>query len=110
MKLKISKQGTESISSYFMPTIILFADVRIRENANCESDLLGAKLLRSILHDVDIVFKRKLLTLAKDYKIKMSDAQGIVLLKFLLEFPIPEGQFWLQNLRNNITAQLHKQI
>lgn len=110
MKLKINKQGAESISTYFMVTIILLADVRIRDSRHNQNEYLGAKLLRAILHDVDVIFKRKLLTQAKDYKIKLTDAEGIVLLKFMLEFPIPPGQFWLQNLRNNVTSQLDKQI
>jgi hypothetical protein len=110
MKLKISKQGAESVSTYFMPTIMMMANMRVKESEHAQIELLSAKLLRAILEDVDIIFKKKLLTQAKDYKIKMNDACGIVLLKFLLEFPVPENQFWLHNLRQNVTDQLHKQI
>ncbi|GEM_PF-4547565 len=113
MKLKIDKQGAESISNYFMHTIIMIVDARVRESKHNQNEYLGAKLLRSILQEVDFIFKRKLLTQAKDYKIKLTDAEGIVLLKFLLEFPIPGNEItspWLHNLRNNVTLQLDKQI
>ena len=107
MTLKLDRQHLEAVSVQFMPLLLLFSDIPGQRST---ADLLTGKLLKSIISDLDITFKRKLLCKQRKFNLHLKDAEGIVLLHQLIKFPIPEGQFWLDNLRNKIVADLHKQV
>jgi|ERR1035437_2667971 hypothetical protein len=104
MRLEINRQYLEDLSKHFLPYMIMVCE------ANLEgTDSILYKLSKSILTDIDIIFKRKLLTVQKKFCIKMKDAEGLIFKRFMLEFPIPSDHFWRNNLRNQIILQLDKQ-
>ena len=109
MKLKIDRQQLNDLSIYFLPFMLQLVEARLRQDKGTEQEFLD-KICRSILVDIDTMFKRKLLTLQVKFKIHFTEAEGIVLLQFLLKFPIPGDHFWRNNLRNQIIQQLHKQL
>src|SRR5687768_12351483 len=110
MKLKISRQHADAISSQFMPHILVLHDARLRETVNNPNEQLINKILKSILCDLDIMFKRRMLTKTRVFTIDFSDAQGIVFYMCMLSFPVPSHQIYLHNLRNQVVQELHKQI
>lgn len=109
MVLKINRQYLEDLTSYFMPFMLKALESRRRIDEGTEIELLD-KICYSVLQDIYIVFQRKKLTLQQKFTIRFKDAEGIIFMRGLLNFPLPADQFWRQNLRNQIIEQLDKQI
>lgn len=109
MKLKLSRQYLEDISLNFMPVMIMTAEARIRMNKGTELETLD-RICLSVLQDIDLAFKRKRLTMQHKFSITFSEAEGIIFMKGLLNFPIPAEHFWRLNYRNQIVEQLDKQL
>lgn len=109
MKLKLSRQYLEDLSNYFMPFMLKSIESRRRLNEGTENELLD-KICYSVLCDIDLILKRKQLTMQKKFSISLKESEGVILMKGLLNFPIPAEQFWRCNLRNQLVEQLDKQI
>lgn len=109
MKLKLSRQYLEDLSNYFIPFILRVVEARIHENVGTDSALLDI-ICRSTMETIDVMFKKKLLTDQQKFKLKFTEAEGIIFMKLLLQFPIPADHFWRNNLRNQIVEQLDKQL
>lgn len=109
MKLKLSRQYLEDLNNYFMPFMLKAVESRARINEGTENELLD-KICYSVLQDIFLALRRKELTMQQKFSINLKEAEGIIFMKGLLNFPIPADQFWRQNLRNQIVEQLDKQL
>lgn len=107
--LKISRQQLEDLCGYFLPVMIMMIEANVRSHEGIESQL-GFRVSLSVMKDIENLLMRKYLGCSNKFKIKFSEAQAIILVQMLIDFPIPSGEFWRINLRNNIVEQLHKQI
>ena len=105
MHLELNRQYLEDLDKYFLPYMIMVCDA----NLNGTDNYLF-KLSKSILSDIEIIFKRKLLTMQKKFTIKMKEAEGLIFYKFMMEFPLHPDHYWRQLLRNQIIEQLNKQL
>lgn len=109
MQLKIDRQYLEDLSSYFMPFMLKTVASQARLHEGTETELLD-KICYSVLKDIELTLARKKLTLQKKFTIKLKEAEGIIFMKGLINFPLPPEHFWRHNLRNQIIEQLDKQI
>jgi hypothetical protein len=109
MVIKISRHYLEDLSNYFLPIMLKMTEARARVNEGTELEDLY-KISYSVLNDIDLMFDRKNLTLQKKFTIRLKDAEGIILYKMLLNFPIAGDDVWRVLLRNQIVEQLDKQI
>ncbi len=109
MQLKINRQYLEDLSSYFMPFMLKTIESKARLHEGTEMELLD-KICYSVLKDIELTLARKKLTLQRNFSIKLKDSEGIILMKGLINFPLPPDHFWRHNLRNQIIEQVDKQI
>ena len=107
MKLKIDRGQARSVQQRFFPYLVQLCDMRIRDTKN-EQDLLIAKLVRSVLTDVQIKFDRKLIGFAERFTFKFTDSESIVLYKLLMLLPLDAKDVWLTQLRQYIIECLYR--
>lgn len=108
MKLQIERQQLDDLSTYFLPFMLKVIDSQLLQNKGTDLEFSN-KVLKSILSDVDLIFKRKVLCRQRKFQITFKEAEGLVLMYFLLRFPIPADHWYRLNLRNQLVEQLHKQ-
>lgn len=108
-KLKMERQHLEDMCAYFLPLMdkILASRLAIFQGTEHE---ISYRVTYSIFCGVHKDFKRKQLNELKKVCMKYSEAEAIVFMQLLLQFPIPADHFWRMNLRNNFVDQLHKQL
>lgn len=77
----------------------------------CSGEYLTARLINSLLTDVQLLFKKKLInTNCKIIKIIMSEAQAISFYKMLLTLPVPADHFYFNRIRNAWIEILDQQL
>jgi len=107
--LKINRQHLEDLCGYFLPVMMQMLDARALIERGTEYEYL-LRIGVSVMKDVEKKLMKKYLTESFKFKIKFSEAEAIILMKLLLQFPLSSVDFWRLNLRNNIVEQLHKQL
>ena len=107
--LKINRQCLEDLCGFFLPVMMEMLEARMRIEKGTEYEYF-IRVSLSVMQAVEKMLMRKYLTESFNFKIKFSEAEAIILMKLLLQFPLPADHFWRQNLRNNIVEQLHKQL
>lgn len=110
ISLKFHRDQARCIEENFLPLMLKFAELKLRETQNSTDDFLNAKILLTLINEVNIIFKRKLLTQAIKFHFKFNDAQAITFYKFLMNHPVPPSQFYLNNLRQHVIDVLHPQF
>ena len=74
-------------------------------------EYLTVRLINCLLSEVEILFKRKLITTSGDkINIKMSHAQGIAFYRALLTMPVGAENFYLNFIRNQWIEIIDQQI
>lgn len=84
--------------------------MKLRDAAPASNDYFNNKILLTLIKEVQIIFKRKLLTQAINFHFRLNDAQAITLYKFIMEHPVPAIELYLLNLRQHVCDVLHKQF
>lgn len=114
ISLKLSRDRARCIEEVMFPLIRATAELHVREKLQIigqyENEYLTAKILLTLIAEVDVIFKRKLLGQAKEFKFNFNDAQAITFYKFLMNHPIGPVEIYLLNLRQHVCQILHKQF
>ncbi len=112
--LTTPRQFAEFADSTIFRYIDLLTDSKIKSLAHVNKnhdDYLFGILIICLLHEVKIIFKKRLLNSnAKYLKIKMSMAHGIAFYKTLLNLPVPADNFYFNHIRNLWIESLDQQI
>lgn len=104
MKLRVNRQILEDLCNHFMPYMLLLAASKI------EPGDLYNRMCKSILNDIEIMMKRKLLTRPAMFTISFKEHEAIAFMQFLGDVGIEPTQFWRVNMRQQVIDQLHKQL
>lgn len=110
MILKTDRQDARSMQQYFFPYLTEFCKTSILNAGSDTEKKLTAKMIASIFELVKQRVDKKLCTHSENFKLKFSDAEGIVLYKLLSSLPLPDQQFYLIQLRQNTINHFHKLI
>lgn len=108
------RQYAEFANNTIFVYIDLLAETKMKNLVSVKKthdDYLFAILMICLLHEVKIIFKKRLInSTAKTLKIKMSMAHGIAFYKTLLSLPVPADNFYFNHIRNLWIESLDQQI
>lgn len=107
--LKINRQWLEDLCGYFLPFMTQMLDSKVQTFRGSDTEAFY-RVCSSVMNDLEKLLIKKYLAESNKFKIKLTEAQAILLLKLMLQFPIPADHFWRINLRNNIVDQLDRQL
>lgn len=109
ISLKLSRQYLDDLCRHFLPYMISVLESRKRTAKGTEGYLAATTIL-SVMEDMETMFQRKTLTVQQKFNIGLKEHEAIIMMEFMLNFPLDENQFWRRNLRNYIIEQLHNQL
>ncbi len=107
--LKIERDDTRMLQENFFPYLSMLVNSKIKA-ATGSDDLLNWKIIRSLFTDIKKKVTRKLLTEAKRFTFKFSDAEGITVFQLLMVMPVTVEEIYMQLLRTRVCDTLHKQM
>ncbi len=108
--LKLKRDQARCIDDYFFPYMIAVAVMKMNNAGKLSDEYLNAKVLYTLIIEVEKIFRRKLASEANKFNFKLNDAQGITFDKFLMNHPMNAEEFYLNHLRQHIIDVLFKQI
>lgn len=71
---------------------------------------LSVRIVQCCFLELKKIIARRLLSDAKKFKLKITNAQGITFYKLLLILPLDPAEVWLHTLRQQIITQLDPQL
>lgn len=107
--IPLQRDQARAVQQNFCPYLERYCEAKIK-TAVSEDERLIYMIIRSLFLDVYKMISKKLLTDAKQFKFKLSEAEAIALYKLLIAFPIKVDQFWYVNLRQTIVDVIHGQL
>jgi len=110
MILRTDRQDARSMQQYFFPFLTEYCKTNILNAGNDLEKKLIAKMITGVFDLVKERVDKKLCTHSENFKLKFTDAEGIVLYKLLTVLPLPDQQFYLIQLRQNTINHFHKLI
>lgn len=110
VRFKLSRDQAREIEEKFFPYMMLAEKMKLRDARMHEYEFFITKMKISLLHDIIITFKRKLLTDQKKFLFKFPDHHGICLYQLLIKQPVDSTRVYDVWLRQNLMNVLHKQL
>lgn len=110
VRFKLSRDQTRYIDDHFFPYMLMYEKMQLRNCRLEEYNFFVSKMKLSLLNDVVLTFKRKLLTTQEKMLFKFSDAHGICLYQYLVHHPIDQTIVYAVMLRQNLIEVLRKQL
>lgn len=114
LSLSTYRQDLEAAEKYFFPFIIEWKQTNL--NNLTDSNMQGGPFLFAVavnclIDEVILMMRKKLInTSSQQFKLKFTDAQGVIFYRSLLILPIPAQQFYLNKVRNEWIEQLDRQL
>ena len=108
--LRLTRDQARLIEKNFLPYMIMLAKSKAASVSTGSIKHLRYKIILSLIHDVQLLFKRKLLTTALKLKFNLSDAHGVAFYIFLMRQPISDKEIFAQVLRQQICNHLYQQL
>lgn len=112
--LKTNRQDLETVRNYFLPFIRLWKQTNlnnIRDTNMHGAEFLLAVAINCIVDENVLLIQKKLLnTSSANQKIKLTDAQAVVLYRLFIVLPLPAQEFYFNKLRNEWIEQLDRQL
>jgi hypothetical protein len=112
--LRTYRQHVETASTYFFPYINEAKRTRLNNLQNqhiTSEEYFSAVVINTLLDDVEFIFDKKLITTkSQKLKFELSDAEGIVLYKTLLNLPLPREQIYFNQVRMEWLASLDQEL
>lgn len=107
--IPLQRDQARAVQQNFCPYLERYCETKIR-TAVSEDERLIYMIIRSLFLDVYKMICKKLLTDAKHFKFKLTEAEAIAMYKLLIALPIQADQFWYCNLRQTIIDIIHSQL
>lgn len=112
--IKTNRQDLETVGIYFIPFIKEWKQTNlnnIKDSNMHGGEFLLAVAINCIVDENLLLIKKKLInTSSTNQKIKLTDAQAVVLYRLLIILPIPAVEFYFNKLRNEWIEQLDRQL
>lgn len=109
IRIRLSRDQARHAQEKYFPYMMMLAKFKVREAYGRDNDLALAKMLLSLLHDVHIMFAKKLLTTPDKYTFRLTVAQGICFYYFLMQVPIDNTNVYTNNLRQIMCDVLYRE-
>ena len=109
-KFKISRDQTRLVERNWIPYMIMFAESKLRSNAGKDAQYLNCKIIVSLLKDIELSLKRKLLGSALTLSFNLSDAHCAAFYFYLMIHPIASQQVYEFTFRQQLCDILHRQL
>jgi hypothetical protein len=110
IKLKLKRDDARLLETAFLPYMVMLAQSRLRSAEHFTLDYFNSKIVLSLISEVQLSFKRKLLGKAKKMLFNFNDAHAIAFYMMLMKQPVDEKHVYALNLRHQICDALHKQL
>jgi hypothetical protein len=110
VRFKLSRDQCREIEERFFPYMLMSEKMRLRDARMHEYAFFVSKMKLSMLNEIIITFKRKLLTTQDKFLFKFSDHTGVCFYQFLNVQPIDQTRVYDVRLRQILMEALHKQL
>lgn len=104
----------EAARNYFFPFMREWKQTNINNVSSCNTqsgEYLFAISINCLVDETLRLVEKKIVnTVSHKLKLKLSDAQAVVLYRMLIILPLPEKEFYLNKLRNDWIEQLDGQL
>lgn len=107
--IKLSRDQSRILQSAWLPYLVKLCQVKIKD-ATTDDEIMMAKLSASIVHEVQLMFDKKLDNRGNEFEYKFKDHHAAILYNLLLQLPLDPIQIFILNLRTHITSILHKDL
>jgi len=112
--LKITRQDLVTAKSYFAPFMLQWRTTNFKNVSHLstqDSAFLSAIAVNCIIDDLLAYFADRLFNTSNDnIKLKLSDANAVILYRMLLIIPIPVAEVYLNTIRNEWIGSIHQQL
>lgn len=110
ISIKLTRDEARLFQQTFFPFMIASAKTKALQAASGDLDQLSARILLSLLEEVELVFKRKLLTRSNKFSFSFTDACAIAFYVFLMKQPIADYHVYVLQLRQRVCNNIYKQL
>ena len=110
MKLKLNRDEARFADENFFSPIILIYKMKVRNAEMDSAAYYNSKVLLSLINDISIAFKRKLLSSSNTFLFHFSDGHGIALYHLLMQHPVDTYSVYSVLTRQKICNAMHTQI
>lgn len=109
IELKLERQQFDDLCGYFLPLMMDFCDSRVLMYEDTDQEF-AHRVCRSVMEGVERMFMKKQLSDSRKIKLKLTEAEALITMQLLVNFPLPEDHIWRHNLRNHIIHTIDKQV
>ena len=110
IKLRLTRDEARLIDDYWLPFMIKLVWSNLRTNAGNHGKYLNCKILLSLLCDVQMSLKRKLLTSKNQFSLSLTEAEASAFYVYLMKQPIDACFVYAVNMRQSMCNHLHKEL
>lgn len=110
LTLKMTRDQARMIEQNFLPFILMNCQVQIHDNADHLVRYLSKRVMLSLMREIDVIFKRRLLGTGNKMNIKLSDAHAIVFYVKMMEHPVEDKEVHMILLRQKICDYIYQQL
>lgn len=110
MKLKLTRDQARLADEKFLAPIIMIMKMKVRDAEMNSPAYYNAKVLLSLINDISILFKKRLLSASNSFVFNFSDGHGIALYHLLMQHPVDTYSVYNVLTRQVICNTLHEQI
>ncbi len=109
IKFTLPRDATNEVSNFF-PLWLMICDSRLQSKNESEEYRLSWTLFRCIIQQIKCKFDKRQAAFAQYHIYTLTQAEGVIMMEFLVKHPIPPEQFYLRNLRQSLIDIIHAQI
>ncbi len=110
IKIKLTRDQARLIEQNCLPYMVMLTEMKVHDTSTLGPEYFISKILNSLITEVHVSFKRKLLGKGNNLSFPFTDAHGIAFYSLFLTHPIEAKQEYLINLRQQVCDIMHKQI
>jgi hypothetical protein len=108
--IRLTRDQARFIDEVFMSYMIMHAKSDLNSNAGNDAKYLNCKIVVSLLKDVELAIKKKLLNTSNKVSLKLTDAHASAFYVYLMKRPVDHINVWAVNFRQQLCDELHPQL
>jgi hypothetical protein len=110
IKFKLTRDQARLIEREWISFMIMNAASAVHSNAGIDNKFLSSKIVLSLLLDVQLMFKKKLLNSTNNLSFSLSIAHAAAFYVYLMKRPIDAENVWAINMRQKLCDELYKEL
>jgi hypothetical protein len=108
--LKLTRDNARIIERDFLPYMIMLAQSKLRSAESLSNQYFIRKMFLSLMLEIQLKFKKKLLESSAKIKFTFSEAHAIAFYIFLMKRPVDPDQVYVSLLRQQVCDLIYKQL